>query len=93
MNTKMKRFWTDYSKNPEIKDPFAMWDDNWVDYQDAIEEVCGPYPGKCISHVPFDRVIHYACRDADATLRLWKYLKRVKVNVRRRPQENWSDGL
>lgn len=89
MSTKIKRFWTDHHKNPDI-DVFSRWY-NWEDHHDAIEECCGEWPGKCISHVPFDKVIFYACRDADSCLRLWRRLKRIKVQIRRKPQENWGD--
>lgn len=89
MNTKLKRFFTDYGKAPNTKDVFIMWEKNWVAEQAMIEAECGPYPGKCISHVPFQKVLHYACRDADALIRLWPLLKRMRANVRRLPQHNW----
>lgn len=85
MNTKLKRFFTDVSKNPN-KDVFGMWE-NWS--SPAIEEACGPYPGMCISHVPFYKVLYYACRDADATLRLWSVIQKMEKNVRKYSQENW----
>jgi len=90
MGTKFKRFLTDYSKNP-AKDIYGSWD-NWEDSHELIESVCGPWPGKDIRHVPFDKVIHYACRDADATLRLWEVLQRMTRQVRRKFQENWEDA-
>lgn len=88
MNTKLKRFWTDLGKNP-AKDPFKMWEENWVDQQALIEGRIGPYPGMCITHAPFARVLHYACRDADATLRLWQLLRRMRRFVRKTEQSNW----
>ena len=90
MNTKLKRFFTDYGKNPD-KDVFAMWTDNWTDQQAMIEAECGPWPGKCISHVPFEKALYYACRDADATLRLWDVIKRMSRQVRRYSQEHWRE--
>jgi hypothetical protein len=36
MNTKLKRFFTDYGKNPD-KDVFQMWTKNWVNEQTLIE--------------------------------------------------------
>jgi hypothetical protein len=88
MNTKFKRFLTDYTKN-ENKDIFKAWK-NWEDSHKMIEEKLGPWPGKCISYVPFEKVIYYACRDADATIRLWPILERMRRRVRRRNQEYWE---
>lgn len=90
MSTKLKRFFTDLSKNPE-KDVFEMWD-NWADSHEMIEAACGPWPGKCITHAPFEQVLYYACRDADATLRLWPLLQRMSRRVRKAPQERWRDA-
>lgn len=91
MSTKLKRFFTDWNKNPD-KDIFQMWTENWVAEQAMVEDVCGPWPGKDIVHVPFDRLLYYACRDADATIRLDKVLDRMKQRVRKGPQETWSKG-
>lgn len=91
MTTKLKRFFTDYTKNPN-KDIFDMWTKNWREEQAQIEAKMGPWPGKCISHVPFEEALHYACRDADATLRLWGVLQRMATMTRRRGQEHWRHG-
>lgn len=88
MNTKFKRFFTDYAKDPE-KDPIEMWD-NWEESQPMIEAALGPWPGLDIGHAPFDQVLHYACRDADATLRLWYWILYMRRNVRRLSQELWG---
>lgn len=90
MSTKLKRFFTDYSKNPS-KDVFSMWSDNWEDSHQLIESVMGPWPGLDIRHVPFDKVIHYACRDVDALIRLWPVLEHMRHQVRRKPQEHWGE--
>jgi hypothetical protein len=89
--TKLKRFWTDYSKNPE-KDVFSMWSDNWEDAHEAVEKKLGPWPGKCVSHVPFEEVLSYACRDADSTLRIWPVIQHMERRVRRSVQEKWRDA-
>lgn len=88
MTTKFKRFFTDYGKNPETKDVIEMWD-NWEDNWAAIEEQVGPWPGKDIAHVPFEEALHYACRDSDATLRIWPVLRQMERAIRTGPQENW----
>ena len=87
ITTKLKRFFTDYSKKPE-KDVFQTWE-NWEAHQSQIEVECGPWPGMCISHVPFEKVLHYACRDADALIRLWPLLQHMKSRVREVSQEHW----
>jgi DNA polymerase I-like protein with 3'-5' exonuclease and polymerase domains len=88
MSTKLKRFLTDYQKHP--KDVFQAWD-NWKDDSSQIETVCGEWPGKDIRHVPMDKTIHYACRDADATMRLWPVLQGMTRQVRRKLSEHWDD--
>lgn len=90
MNTKFKRFFTDFRKKAD-KDVFQTWE-NWEDQQAAIERVCGEWPGKCISHAPFEKVLHYACRDADATLRLYHIQQQMIKNVRKRNQELWRSA-
>lgn len=90
MATKFKRFFTDYRKNP-AKDIFNMWSDNWKAYQEEIERrVGGEFPGMCITHAPFEQVLHYACRDADATLRLYlNVITPMQRRVRKFSQELW----
>lgn len=86
MNTKLKRFFTDLSKDPDGKDVFTIWE-KWD--REAIEAECGEWPGQCISHVPFDDTLYYACRDVDALIRLWPVLRRMKSRVRKHSQEYW----
>src|SRR5438128_808827 len=92
MNTKLKRFFTDFSKNPEEKDVFAAWE-NWESSHAMIEAECGPWPGKCISHVPFEKVLYYASRDADALIRIWPIIKRMSKVVRKFSQERWREQV
>lgn len=89
MTTKFKRFLTDYQKHPD-KDVYQAWD-NWEDDHKQIEDVMGPWPGKDIRYAPFDKAIYYACRDADATLRLWPVLQGMTRQVRRKLSEHWDD--
>lgn len=89
MSTKLKRFFTDLGNNPN-KDVFTSWD-NWEDSHAMIEAELGPWPGKDIRHVPFDKALWYACRDSDATLRLWPVLQRMTRRVRKTLQEGWGD--
>ena len=87
--TKLKSFWTKYAKSPEMN-VFEQWEKNWEEHQEEVEAVQGPWPGKCISYCPFDKVLHYACRDADATLRLWPIIRHMERRVRRTTQERWA---
>jgi hypothetical protein len=89
MSTKLKRFFTDYGKNPE-KDVFQMWEKNWVDQQLDIEARCGEFPGMDIRYAPFDQILTYACRDADVLLRFWPRLQEMRRRVRKGPQETWA---
>lgn len=88
IKTKLKRFFTDLSKNQD-KDVFQMWEKNWENEQYEVEQRCGPWPGKDIAHVPFELVKYYACRDADATIRLNPILEHMRRQVRRKPQDQW----
>lgn len=92
-NAKIKRFFGDYTKNPE-KDIYEMWQKNWSVNQEEIQGKIGEWPGKCITYAAEDNwpdTLRYACRDADATLRLYPALKAMQHNVRRTVAENWGD--
>jgi uracil-DNA glycosylase family 4 len=91
MKTKLKRFFTDLSKAPD-KDVFGAWA-NWSEAHPMIEEELGPWPGMDIRHAPFEQVIHYACRDADATLRLYHLIKKMRPFVRKFSQELWRERV
>ena len=90
IKTKLSRFFTDYAKNPD-KDIFNMWTENWVDSQEMIEEKLGKWPGSDIAHVPWEIALDYACRDADADLRLNTVLDHMMKQVRKVPQERWRE--
>lgn len=91
LTTKLKTFFTYLQKNPD-KDVFAAWD-NWESDHAAIQEALGPWPGKDIRHAPFEEVLPYACRDADALIRLWPILKGMARVVRRYSQEVWREKV
>lgn len=90
MSTKLKRFFTDYTKAPLTKDVFGAWE-NWTDAHDSIEARLGPWPGMDIEHVPFEKTLHYACRDVDALIRLWPVLRKMATLTRRFSQEHWRE--
>lgn len=87
--SKLKRFFTDFAKDPENKDVFKMWTENWIEHQSMMEERLGPWPGSDIAHVPFDEALYYACRDADAGLRLKTVLRNMRSKVRKLSQDKW----
>lgn len=91
-NTKLKRFFTDLTKN-QSKDVFDMWEKNWTELHEQVEEKLGPWPGKCISYVPFEDALYYACRDADALIRLWPIIKTAISRMRKVSQELWTGSL
>lgn len=90
MNTKLKRFHTDLRKYGENKDVFKAWE-NWEDDQAMMEERLGPWPGMCITHAPEEETLFYACRDADALIRLWPLLQHMQARVRHATQEHWRE--
>lgn len=49
--------------------------DTGVDIRDAVVSALGPMPEATLDDVPLDRAIHYAARDADATLRIYPVLQ------------------
>ena len=89
LSTKLKRFFTDYSKNPN-KDPIEMWEGNWKESVGAmVEEWLGEFPGVCISHVPEDEAFAYALKDSDYLLRLWPRFKQIKSRIRKGEVHTW----
>jgi hypothetical protein len=90
LNTMLKRLFTDLGKNPEL-DVFDRWkSDRWESSHEMVEAKLGRWPGKDIRHAPFETaVVPYACRDADATLRLWPILRKASRLVRRKQEWEW----
>ena len=43
-----------------------------------LTEVLGPWPVPSIAHVPEDKLVYYAVRDADATLRVYRHMQHLK---------------
>lgn len=91
MNTKLKRFFTDFSKSDGEKDVFKTWE-NWEDNHAMIEAELGEWPGLDISHAPFEDVLPYACADSDGTLRLWNLILHMRRLVRKWEQNRWTEG-
>lgn len=51
----------------------------WHDHdREMLEPVLGVMPAPSVAHVPELALVHYACRDADATLRMLIYMRKLK---------------
>lgn len=87
--TKLKRFFTDLSNNPDL-DVFDRWD-NWEMHHEEVEAKLGPYPGKCISHSPMSQILPYAAQDACRTLELAPIMRKAATQVRRKNAYEWFD--
>lgn len=59
-------------------DPWKFIRSNWSDDLHALQTFSGPIPRPSIAHVPEPELLNYACRDADATLRLYLHLRHLK---------------
>jgi DNA polymerase I-like protein with 3'-5' exonuclease and polymerase domains len=59
----------------KCKDPYRRWMDQPQEMRDMAEEFLGPFNSATIADVPFEHSLYYACRDADATLRIYPKLK------------------
>jgi uracil-DNA glycosylase family 4 len=60
----------------DIRKRVDSWDDTGAE---ALVTAIGPVPEPTLSDIPRERAIHYACRDADATGRVFPFLvKKVK---------------
>lgn len=56
-------------------DPGGAWD-NWDESrQDSVIAIAGPPPVVTLADVDYDQAVWYACRDADATLRVYHVLQ------------------
>lgn len=67
--------------DPETGNPVDPWKrvKDWHPFDhDTLESTIGLMPRPSIAHVPEHELLHYACRDSDATLRLWLYMRRLK---------------
>jgi hypothetical protein len=60
------------------KDPWKFIRTNWQEDLETLETIAGPIPTPSISFVPEPQLLHYAVRDADATLRLFLFMKNLK---------------
>ena len=60
------------------KDPWKFIRTNWGEDLDALELLAGPIPVPSVAFVPEPELLGYACRDADATLRLHLHMHHLK---------------
>lgn len=59
------------------EDPVKYW--STIDPRERrdVESALGPIPTASLADVDFDQAVYYACRDADATGRVWSVLDRL----------------
>ena len=82
LNTKLKRLITDFEKKPVYK-TLKRWND-WSDEEKLpVLARHGSMPRPSIRFVPLDKALFYACRDADATLRVRNRLARMARFIRK----------
>lgn len=60
------------------KDPWKFIRTNWGEDLDTLELLAGPIPVPSVAFVPEPELLGYACRDADATLRLHLHMRHLK---------------
>lgn len=72
---------TNQELDPEtntVVDPWKRYK-AWHDHdREALEPIIGPMPRPSIAYVPEPVLLHYAVRDADATLRMERYMRRLR---------------
>jgi DNA polymerase I len=66
---RVSRILSDYEKKPET-DLVRRWENIDEYIRVRVEEELGEMPEATLDDIPEERAINYACRDADATLRL-----------------------
>jgi hypothetical protein len=74
---RINRILVDRDKGKDIR-PFRRWEKIDDDMKDHCLMLVGEMPSTGISEVPFELALEYACRDADATLRLGEKLLQIQ---------------
>ena len=75
LERKAKRILADYAKSPDTVDLRARWHNIApTEGRTMAEQEFGPMPIGCLADLPEVDAISYACRDADATLRVYPHL-------------------
>jgi DNA polymerase I len=73
---RIKKIWDDIEKGKKV-DIGARWEQVCADLPQetaAVEANCGPVPEATLDDIPYAAAVTYACRDADATLRVFPIL-------------------
>lgn len=74
LNRTIKRMLTTFESGKVYSDGTTMdLQEKWIElneqYRGLIVEKLGPFPTSSLDYIERDKAVHYACRDADATLR------------------------
>jgi hypothetical protein len=59
-------------------DPWKFIRTNWAEDVGVLELMAGGMPVPSVAHVPEPQLLNYACRDADATLRLFLHMRNLR---------------
>lgn len=73
---KMNRMLGDLEKDPEV-DLWGRWRGIPAEERAVAESVLGIMPESSLTDIPFELAVEYACRDADATLRVCHKLMKI----------------
>ena len=80
INRKIKRIIADVVGGKQLKDgpvdPYVRWHNIDKRERAEVERELGPMRDASLEDVPMDEAVHYACRDSDATLRVFQKLDR-----------------
>jgi uracil-DNA glycosylase family 4 len=82
LNTKLKRLMTDFGKKPTME-VFNRWKEWSAEEKTPAIERFGDMPRPSITMVPMGELLPYACRDSDATWRIFPILKELRRGIRR----------
>jgi len=62
-------------------DMWSRWRSIPEEERSVVESVLGAMPESSLADIPFDDALQYACRDADATLRVYYKLKKMITDL------------
>ncbi len=76
ISRKMNKALGDLAKNPET-DLWERWRGIPVEERGVVESVLGAMPESSLADIPFHDAVQYACRDADADIRVYLRLQKM----------------
>jgi len=76
ISRKVNKILDDMKADPEV-DPFERWKNIPEEERQVVESVLGAMPESSLADIPIEQAVQYACRDSDATLRVYYKLKQM----------------